>query len=217
MNMNKALLITRPNHDLATNYLFHWSAFVIEEASKKGFRVLDLKEKRANKKDFNSYIKRHKPRLVVFNGHGSKDTIAGHNNEVLIKAARNEKILSRKVVYARSCDAARNLGPKCIQKGTLAFIGYTRKYIFGYSQSKISRPLEDKLAKLFLEPSNLVPISLLKGNTVENAYKKSQKAMLCNLHFMLSSKASQSQKDAAPYLWINRKYQTVLGDQGVQF
>lgn len=40
--------------------------------------------------------------------------------------------------------------------------------------------------------------------------------MLHNLRFMLSSKASENQKDAAPYLWANRKYQTLLGDEEAQ-
>lgn len=210
--MNNILLITRPNHDLATNYLSSWSIFVIKDAKKRSFKVLDLKGLKANKKNFTSYIQKHNPVLVFFNGHGSEDAITGYDNKTLVEAGNNEKLLSKKLVYARSCDAANNLGQKCIQKSTRAFIGYKKKYALGYSQSKISRPLTDEVAKLFLEPSNLVPISLLKRNTIEAAYKKSQEAMGRNFRFMLSSRATQTQKDAAPYLWINKKYQTVLGD-----
>jgi len=57
-----------------------------------------------------------------------------------------------------------------------------------------------------------VPISLLKGNTAKESYRKSQEAMWRKFMFMLSTKASSSQKDAAPYLWANRKYQTLLGN-----
>jgi hypothetical protein len=214
--MNKILLITRPNHDLATNYLFYWSQLVIQKAKKGRIKVLDLKKNKANKKNFQSYIARHKPKLIFFNGHGSEDAIAGHNDEILVKINKNEETLAGKIVYARSCDAAQKLGPQSIKKKTIAFIGYKRKYLLGYSQLKISQPLKDEIAKLFLEPSNLIPISLLKGNTAGDSYQKSQKAMWRNLSYMFSSKASQAQKDAAPYLWINRKYQVILGNNSAK-
>ena len=211
--MNRALLVTRPNHDLTTNYLFYWSLFVIKKAKEKGFQILDLEGRKANKKNFNSYIKKHRPTLVFFNGHGSKKVISGYNNEILIKADKDEGLLLEKVVYARSCDSAEELGRKCVRKGTAAFVGYRKKYFFAYSQLKITRPQQDKTAKLFLEPSNLIPISLLKGNTVGNSFKKSQNGMRRNFRFMLSSKASQAQRDAAPYLWRNIKSQIAIGNK----
>lgn len=211
--MTKAILITRPDHDLITTYFFHWSEVVIKEAARKDFKVLDLRGNKANSDMFSSYIVKHEPILVVLNGHGNADTITGYENEPLIEANKNENQLTKKIVYARSCDAAENLGQLCIKNGTLAFIGYTKKFTIGYTPSKTSTPLNDPVAKLFIEPSNLVPVSLLKGNTVGEAYRKSQEAMLRNFRFMLSTRATSAQKDAAPYLWINRKYQVLLGDQ----
>lgn len=211
--MNNAFLVTRPNHDLITTYLFHWTTFVLTVATKKGIKILDLKGKKATSKNFASYIKKHEPKLVFFNGHGTENIITGYNDEILIEANKNEKLLTKKIIYARSCDAANNLGFTCIKNNTSAFIGYRRKYALCYLQSKISKPLNDEVARLFLEPSNLVPISLLKGNTAKNAHRKSQDAMTRNFRFMLSTKASQSQKDASPYLWSNRKYQTLLGSK----
>ena len=210
--MTRAILLTRPNFDLITNYLFYWSIFVIREANKKGFKVLDLQGNKANKQTFTSYIKKHEPLLVFFNGHGNDNAIAGHDNEILVEVNKNEQLLVEKIVYARSCNAVSKLGPACIKKSTLAFIGYKKKYALGYTPSQISDPLKDKVAGLFLEPSNLIPISLLKGNTAGYSYKKSQEAMWRNFMFMLSTKAFPNQKDAAPYLWANRKYQTILGN-----
>lgn len=211
--MSKAILITRPNHDLITTYLFHWSGIVIKEAQRRGIKVLDLRGKKANNKAFSSYIMKHEPILVFFNGHGNTNTITGYDNESLIDAYKNEKLLVEKIVYARSCDAANNLGKLCINNGTVAFIGYEKKFAIGYTPSKTSTPLHDPVAKLFIEPSNLIPVSLLKGNTTEDAYRKSQEASLHNFRFMLSTRATAAQKDAAPYLWFNRKYQVLLGDQ----
>ena len=214
--MNRAILVTRPNHDLITTYLFQWSQHVISVANKKGIKVLDLSGKKANETTFTSYIVKNEPILVFLNGHGNEDVVTGYDNKPLITANKNEKLLEEKIVYARSCDAAKNLGQLCIKKNTLAFIGYKRKYAIGYSQSSITKPLRDEVAKLFITPSNLVPLSLLKGNTAKDAYRKSQESMIRNFSFMVSTRATQTQRDAAPYLWINRKYQVILGDENAR-
>ena len=58
--MNKILLITRPQHDETTNYLYFWAESVIEEAKKRNFEVLDLKGRKANAKDFVGRMKKVK-------------------------------------------------------------------------------------------------------------------------------------------------------------
>jgi len=125
--MIQALLLTRPNHDLITNYFFYWSTFVIVEAKKKSIKVLDLQGKRANKQIFTSYITKHQPLLVFLNGHGDDNSIAGHDNEILIEKNKNENLFRGKIIYARSCNAANKLGPSCVKKGTLVFIGYIKE------------------------------------------------------------------------------------------
>lgn len=142
----------------------------------------------------------------------SQNKITGYDNEPLVSINEGKELLKRKIVYARSCDAANNLGELCIKNGTIAFVGYRKKYSIAYTHSGSNHPLNDEIAKLFIEPSNLIPISLLKGNSVKDAYRKSQEAMSRNFSFMLSTKATQVQRDAAPYLWINKKYQVTLGD-----
>jgi len=81
------------------------------------------------------------------------------------------------------------------------------------TQNKNPRPLKDKkVEEEAREPSNLIPKSLLKGNTVGEAHQKSQRAMLKNFRFMISSSASEDQRDAAPYLWANIDSQVIIGD-----
>ena len=95
--MSKAQLITRPDHDLITTYLFHWSSFVIKEANKRGFKVLDLRGNKANSQTFSSYIIKHEPIVIFFNANGDADTVAGYENEPLIEAYKNEKLLIKKI------------------------------------------------------------------------------------------------------------------------
>ena len=206
------ILITRPNYDPGTNYLFYWSKLVIDFANKRRIKVLDLSGKKANKKDFLSYVRKHNPKLIFFNGHGNEESVMGQDDAVLADLKEGSVFLGT-IIYARSCEAAQKLGPQCVKDGALAFIGYTRKFTIGYTPEKVAHPLEDPVAKLFLEPSNLIPISILKENSVEDAHLKSQKAMFKNLAFMFSGAASNLQRDAASYLWRNIKYQTVCGNR----
>ena len=54
------------------------------------------------------------------------------------------------------------------------------------------------------------------GNTTGNSFKGSQKAMSQNLDFMLSTKASVLERDAALYLYSNKINQVLLGDPKVK-
>lgn len=211
--MNNSLLITRPNHDITTNYLYYWSEKIINEAEKRSVKTVDLKGKRANKKELTGIIHKVQPALIVFNGHGNSNSITGYDNEVLIEADDNEEILSGKIAYAVSCSSAEILGPVCVKAGARAYIGYTDDFAFMIAAEKITKPLEDKSARLFLEPSNQVAISLLKGNTTGKAYKSSQDVFRRNINHLLTSESSQEEKEALPYLLWDIRHQVCLGNQ----
>ncbi len=211
--MRKTFLLTRPDHDLVTRYLYCWSRPVIKEAKIVGFKVLDIKGKKATRKNFLTYLKKYQPQLIFFNGHGADDLVTGYENEILVEAGNNEEVLSGTIVYSRSCESAKALGPAAVKKGTVAFLGYKENYFLCYSQSATRQPLNDKVASLFLEPSNSIPIYLLKGKRVRDSFASSQREMQRNLLFMLSDKSSLAQKDAAPYLFANIKNQVALGDK----
>ena len=76
--MKKCFLLTRPDHDLITKYLFYWSRLVIKEAKNVGFKVLDIRGKKATRKNFLTYLKKYQPQLILFNGHGADDLVTGY-------------------------------------------------------------------------------------------------------------------------------------------
>lgn len=59
------MLVTRPNYDFPTTYLYQWSELVIDEAKSKGITVLDLDGKKANKRNFASYISKNNSRQII--------------------------------------------------------------------------------------------------------------------------------------------------------
>ena len=206
------MLITRPNHDITTNYLYFWSIPLIDFASKNKKRVIDLSKKRANAKEFTSVLKKVRPNFIVINGHGNKTSVTGYDNEILLNLSNNIELLKGKIIYARSCSSAKKLGPVSVTKGCLAYLGYDDDFVFMISNNKISRPLEDKLAKLFLEPANYVVILLLKGHTAYEANRRSREKYRQNILKLMTSSSTKEERESIPYLARNYLHQVNLGD-----
>ena len=194
------MLITRPNHDITTNYLYYWCIILINLAKKRKISVSDLAKDRANVLEFTSVVSKTKPKLIVLNGHGDKSVVAGQNNKILVQAGKNHNLLKGSVVYSRSCKSACKLGPQAIIAGCKAYIGYNEDFVFVTEDTKISRPLEDRTAKLFLEPSNQVVISLLKGHTSSESNKRSKELYKRNIQKLMSSSSSKEDVELIPNL-----------------
>ncbi len=208
--MSKSFLVTRPINDPATKYLYVWSDAVINIAKKKYYAIYDLEKNKATRKNLESYIEKHNPSFTFINGHGNALQIFGHNNQLLIDQFSN--LGNATILYARSCDAAQKLGQSLIKNGVAAFIGYTRKFIFGYLPEKTTRPQCDSLAALFLEPSNLIASTIIKGHTTQEAHNRSLRAMYRNFTKMISSVATFEERYSARWLWSNINSQVLLGD-----
>jgi hypothetical protein len=165
------MLITRPDDDIGSNYLFLWSGEVIDYAKKRNWAVEKAEYDKATRKEFESRIK-NKPDFVFINGHGEEDLVHGHSREVIVDLA-NSSILKNTIVFARACNCLKGLGKESVARGCRAFIGYWKELWVPRLHSCESVPLQDPLAKPVLEVSNAVPIAILKGHTVEEAFNTS--------------------------------------------
>ena len=209
MRESKTILITRPDHEYLTKYLCIWSERVVKLARDKGHDVHDLKGPKATRKELESRTQAKRPSFLFMNGHGNRKVITGHNDEPVIDEHSN---LSGVILYARSCDAGHELGPKLMGGGMRAFIGYNRKFILGYTPQKIMHPETDAMAELFLEPSNLVATTIIKGHQVAEAHRRSKDGMYKNFRRMLSGAATYEERRAASWMWSNINGQVLLGD-----
>lgn len=198
--MKHCLLVTRPSFDLTTRYISAWAEKIIDIAKKKGNKVFDLDKKRANRKEFESMIKKNEPTIVFFNGHGDYDVVTGQDNEELVRADGNEKILKSKIVYALSCRSGKILGPSSVKSGADAYIGYDEDFIFLYDEKKRARPEQDKTAEMFLEPSNQVMVSLLKDHGPKEAHNNSKQSFARRIKKLLSSQSTALESAAVRYL-----------------
>ncbi len=209
--MSFSCLITRPEHDDTTFYLSNWCKESFRLAEEKGADVQDLHREKANKKEFESRISKSCPELVVFNGHGNENEVTGHKNQELISIKSEDKFLKLNIVYAISCRSAKNLGKKSVEKGTKCYVGYDDDFIFVYEKEKISRPLSDETAKLFLEPSKLFIEAIIKNNSVKEALERSKKKIQEN--FVRTLSGNEQETALARYLWWNLKNFVSHGNQ----
>lgn len=205
--MRHSLLVTMPNHDLTTRYISTWAEKIINIAKEKGDKIFILDKKRANRKEFESMIKKHEPAIIFLNGHGNYDVVAGQDNEELVRAGDNEKILKSKIIYALSCRSGKFLGPSSVKSGADAYIGYDEDFIFLYDENKRTRPEQDKTAEIFLEPSNQAMISLLKNHTPKEAHKNSRQSFARRIRKLLTSQSTALESSAVRYLVWNMQHQ----------
>lgn len=174
--MLNGFLITRPEHDKVTFYLSTWMGETRNYAAERGIKIIDLKGADATKANFESYItKGPEINFVVFNGHGNDTTVTGHNNETIVSVGINEHLLAHKIVYSISCSSAKVLGEKSVEAGALAYVGYKDSFTF-YHLNK-DKPLQDKVAELFLTHAVKFIQYIINSNTVEDAFNKSKKAL----------------------------------------
>lgn len=210
--MKKGIIITLPRHDDLTEYLSQFSCYIIEEAAKNNINLKPLKDGAANKANFEKVAKKLDYNFIIFNGHGTDSQIKGYKDEVLVESGINEELLKGKIVYARSCHAALKLGKECISKGSNGcFIGYIAPFKVCANSECFSNLLNDRIASFFLEPSNQIPISLIKGNSATEANEKSKNAILKSINKVLRDPLEYSPLIAED-LWNNFENQVVLGN-----
>ncbi|MEK6816445.1 MAG: hypothetical protein AABY09_02440 [Nanoarchaeota archaeon] len=189
----------------------------MDYAKANGIDYIDLRSDRVTGKEFESVIKKKQPKLVIFNGHGNEEMVTGHKCSPLIQINKNEPLLINKIVYAISCKSAQKLGISCVKNGTLAYIGYNEDFIFVFDKTKTFDPSEDELARYFLEPSNELILSLLKGNTAKQAFDNSQLAYNKKIDKLLSSEAPVASENLLWILFWDRDNQVIIGDGNSSF
>ena len=87
------------------------------------------------------------------------------------------------------------------------------------SDSWSTKPLNDKIASLYLKPSNEIMFSLLKGRTAKEADNKSKKMMVENMKKILAMKQKEEPGAIGMFkiLWENYEGQVVLGNEEASF
>ncbi len=212
----ETVLFSSPTHDDNVSYLHHYVKELIQYAKNNNWKVLKRKGKDANKKIITSLINKQKPKFIMFNGHGSPICICGHNDEIIV-SNKNPELLKDAVTYALACSSAADLGEKTVQKGAISFIGYIDDFALGKDPDSEATPARDKIAALFLQPSNELVKFILRGNSIKRAVSVAKKKMLDNFWYLNTTNDFPEAPYYAPYLFNNYACLKPLGDESFSF
>ena len=171
--MSETIFIGRCDDDPIVTFPFHWAEQIKEEAEKLELDIIDLQKENYTEEKARRCIEEYAPFFVFFNGHGEAWHTTGHQQRPVLIANKNDFLLKDKIAYVVSCYTAQYLGQMAYDKGCKAYIGYEDDFAFVYLNE--DAPLDDNIAKVYMEASNEGPLTILNGGTPKEAYEKSQK------------------------------------------
>ena len=208
--------MTLPRSDDVTEYLAVFSKPIIDSCGQNSINIKTLDKEKATKANFEKTLKNLDFNMLVFNGHGSVDSITGHKKEAIIRIGENEDLLFGRITYARSCWFASGLTtlPRTDQAG--CFIGYNIPFRFLIDTRHITNPIKDNIAKSFFDTSNLIPPGLIKGHSAKEADENSKRSMLKAINKALKNPTEDSQA-IAENLWNNYFGQVIVGNPDSKF
>jgi len=209
----KCILFSRPKHDVTMEYLFYYSKDLIKLSESEGLKIINKEKEEVNRKIITEIIEKQKPDLIIFNGHGSAKTICGHKNEAIILSDENAEVLKNTITYSLSCSSAAKLGIDAVNKGAIAFIGYKFDFAIGKDPDSEASPRRDKIAKFFLEPSNILAFYLIQGGNAKTAVLKAKEKMMENISYLSTTKDFPEAIHYAPYLYGNYVGLVIRGNE----
>ncbi len=206
--MTKKLFLARSNHDIGNHYLFAYSQEIVKEAEARGWSVERADNDHNIRKAVHSRLT-NRPDLVVLNGHGSNDEVYGFKDEVVLGSSDSD-LLSGCVTFIRACASLNGLGIRAIRSGAKAVAGYRGDFWIPRIHEYHAAPLKDPSARPVLEASNLVPLRLLKGSTIQSAVEASKKRSF----ELISKMLTRGEPYDSPSVRALINNQSVLGFEG---
>ncbi len=206
------ILFSRPDYESVTKYLSALAKQLIREAAWKVIDVVDLFGRKANKIELEGRLKKMQPSLVVLTGHGGEDFVTGQDDEILVRAGVNSEILSGMITYAVSCQSAERLGQEVGSYPDTCYIGYEKKFSFLHSHGYFQNPEADPVALPFIEFSNQIVRSLLKGHSTHESVERAKNVGQNYLQELESSLSDPDKRMSAALLWRDISCLVACGD-----
>jgi alpha-L-arabinofuranosidase len=215
--MARIMLASNASHDIPTNYLESWTAKILEKAAEHSdIQVFEIKK--STRETLTAAIVEKQPRLIILHGHGTEDAVCGYEWEILIKCDDNSEILSGKIVHALSCQTGKKLAPVCIKAGTSAYVGYKEDFnLWSTGRATHEERLKDAYAALFLDAAFEIPLALIEGVSVDEAFKRSQQIYKNNLALVLGMPQNQQMMEIGGALYHDLINQVYFGEGAAVF
>ncbi len=169
--MIKCVLIGRCEHEGILKFPYYWCEEIIDFAKNANVKVIDLQHSNFCEDKFNTQVTEHKPELILLNGHGDKICATGYGDVPVLTLNKNDHLLINRVAHIISCKTALLLGQFVKDKGCKGYLGYEGLF---HIKNLHPEPHIDAYSKFFMKAVNVASKSLIEGESVEQAFLKSQ-------------------------------------------
>jgi len=149
------VIVFRPCYDVATIYASRWMTKQIEKLQHVEFEVWDFFREEAVKRSWDTHICARGVVLATAGAHGREDRWAGNDRKpVQIACTQSKCEVQGKWFIRLSCLTGRVLGKDNVEKGAMVDISYEEIFVFVIQHPRPDDPLDDKIAKDFLDTHN---------------------------------------------------------------
>ena len=166
------MLFIRPKNCRYCGNGFYALGHAKNYAQSKGFSVIDIAEKNANKEPVYNAITQYDPASVYGFGHGLDCRYTGDSEEDIYNCYECSNLNGR-IVYLLSCLTANGLGLEIIRNGAVAYAGFNISWTWIAQGETDTDPYTDKYAKCFYESANALWVSLCDGDDFHTAVQRS--------------------------------------------
>ena len=136
-------LFFRPNTNEALQYGSEWLGLGVEEATKRGFNVIDLVDEACTFDTLKETLETQKVDVVILLGHGGPGTFTGFEQQIIFQTCHGDEIMNGTITHFLSCLIGQELLPDLITKGGTWTVGYETTFDFMISPPEAAEPFRD--------------------------------------------------------------------------
>ena len=215
MSRRGVVVFSRPSIDPTKAYLFGrwWLWRCVGESTLRALDVVDLEGDLATRVDLRLALDEKDPAFFVAYGHGSPTQMAGQYDALgrpnIMLDLGNAGWMHERIIYLLSCSCGKELGPKIIELGGEAYIGYNEDFYWIVRDP--NRPGGDPYARGFGSAVVAVVLTLLRGGTVQMAYERSIETFNKYIEYWRQSEDPYA-REAVKFLLWDRDCTIALGN-----
>ena len=163
------VLFFRPNADFAMKYASAWLGAGVEEALRRGYKVVDLVNEACTFESLKAALQAEPIGVAMMGGHGNATTFTGYEQQAVLQACQNDEVMSGTISHFLSCLVGQELLPSIISKKGISTIGYQVDFQF---MVNTEYPVEtDPYAEPFKDLTVTIITKILDGSPLKDVWK----------------------------------------------
>ena len=163
------VLFFRPDEDLAMQYAKQWLSVGVEEARRRGYKVIDLVDAACTFETLEDIMTSEPIDIAILGGHGNPTTFTGFNQQIVMQACTNDQVMTGTISHFLSCSVGQRLLPSIIEKKGISTVGYAVDFQFIVNTEYAVE--EDPFAAVFRDLTITIIAAILDGHPLREVWE----------------------------------------------